>query len=351
MLWSAVRCRHTSAPAAGSGRLGGGLLWVTGDATPGELDQRLHGTFLRHPPLAQQPPARARLGQPDQPHRQQVGLLLGEPGVRDDGGGDRAHALRRGVLHPLPDGRLAAQVGLQDELVRAAGVCDEVEVGPDRAFDPDVVVRGRGERRAHGRDQLLGVLVEQREIEVELAGEVLVEHRLAHPGPLGDLVHRGRVVALGDEHLAGGPKQLEAARCAGEPRSSARPRLWRRGLGCHRRTSPSVTGIVDQTLGRSDARSIRREPSVRGRADMWPTVPAMVGRPPDAGSDRGLPVFLLVVLVDHDALLDRVELVDLAGLGALSALDEPRLRRPRRAKLPGLLGGVGVRDVQRGVGR
>ena len=31
-------------------------------------------------------------------------------------------------------------------------------------------------------DHRLGVLVEQRQVEVELAGEVLVEHRLADPG-------------------------------------------------------------------------------------------------------------------------------------------------------------------------
>ena len=61
-------------------------------------------------------------------------------------------------------------------------------------------------------DQLLHALVEQREVELLLAGKVLVEDRLADPGPLGDLVHRRRVIATGDENLHGRVEQLAAAR-------------------------------------------------------------------------------------------------------------------------------------------
>ena len=64
--------------------------------------------------------------------------------------------------------------------------------------------------------------VEQREVEVELAGEVLVEHRLGDPGPLGDVVHRGGVVALGDEHLERGLEQLGAALAARQPAAARR---------------------------------------------------------------------------------------------------------------------------------
>ena len=66
-------------------------------------------------------------------------------------------------------------------------------------------------------DQRVGARVEQREVEIELAGEVLVEHRLADPGPVGDLVHRGGVVALGDEHLLRGGQQLQPALSARQP--------------------------------------------------------------------------------------------------------------------------------------
>ena len=59
--------------------------------------------------------------------------------------------------------------------------------------------------------------VEQREVEVELAGEVLVEHRLGDPRALGDVVHRRGVVALGDEDLEGRLEQLDAPLLARQP--------------------------------------------------------------------------------------------------------------------------------------
>ncbi|GHJ31200.1 hypothetical protein TPA0910_56330 [Streptomyces hygroscopicus subsp. sporocinereus] len=75
------------------------------------------------------------------------------------------------------------------------------------------------------------MLVEQGQVQLELAREVLVEHRLADSGALGDVVHRGRVVALGDEDLLGGPQELMTSGSARQARTS-----WARlGLldGCH----------------------------------------------------------------------------------------------------------------------
>ena len=77
---------------------------------------------------------------------------------------------------------------------------------------------------AHRGHHRLGVLVEQGQVEVELAGEVLVEHRLADPGGVGDVVHRRRVVALGDEDLLGRAEQLLAPGRAGQP-GAAGPRV------------------------------------------------------------------------------------------------------------------------------
>jgi hypothetical protein len=48
-------------------------------------------------------------------------------------------------------------------------------------------------------DDFVAGRVEQCEVEVELAREVLVEHGFGDPGALGDVVHRGGVVSLGDE--------------------------------------------------------------------------------------------------------------------------------------------------------
>src|SRR5262249_31895064 len=82
--------------------------------------------------------------------------------------------------------------------------------------DPLPVFVRRAERHPDRFDQLLHALVEQREIEILLAREVLVEDGFADPGAIGDLVHRRRVVAAGDEDLPGCVKQLAAARQPGQ---------------------------------------------------------------------------------------------------------------------------------------
>ena len=63
----------------------------------------------------------------------------------------------------------------------------------------------------------LGAGVEQGQVELELAGEVLVEDRLADAGLGGDGVHGRGVVARRDEDLAGGVQQLAAALGAAQP--------------------------------------------------------------------------------------------------------------------------------------
>ena len=57
------------------------------------------------------------------------------------------------------------------------------------------------QRVAHGLHQGAHALVEQGQVELELAGEMLVEHGLADARAFGDLIHRGGVVPLGYEHL------------------------------------------------------------------------------------------------------------------------------------------------------
>ncbi|GHI87550.1 hypothetical protein Sxan_49140 [Streptomyces xanthophaeus] len=76
------------------------------------------------------------------------------------------------------------------------------------------------------------MLVQQRQVQVELAREVLVEHRLADPGALGDVVHRGSVVPLRDEDLLSRAQELVPS---GSARQSRAPRTRCFGLldGCH----------------------------------------------------------------------------------------------------------------------
>jgi hypothetical protein len=49
---------------------------------------------------------------------------------------------------------------------------------------------------------------------------VLVEHGLTDVGGLGNFVHRGPVIAIGNEHFLGRREQLCAALIAGQPRRS-----------------------------------------------------------------------------------------------------------------------------------
>jgi hypothetical protein len=107
-------------------------------------------------------------------------------GVPGDRLGDGVRAARGHPLDALAHGRVVAQVGLEDQpegaLVRTVAV-DEVEVGTHRRCHAQAVVRRGGQRLADSADQALGVLVEQRQVELQLAREVLVEHGLADAGP------------------------------------------------------------------------------------------------------------------------------------------------------------------------
>jgi hypothetical protein len=55
------------------------------------------------------------------------------------------------------------------------------------------------------------VLVEQGEVELELAGEVLVEDGFGHACPFGDVIHGGGVVPRLDEGGLGCLEELGAA--------------------------------------------------------------------------------------------------------------------------------------------
>ena len=85
-------------------------------------------------------------------------------------------------------------------------------------MDPLLVVGGGVERHPHAGDQVVHVGVEQVEVQVELAGEVLVEHRLAHAGAVRDLVHPRGVEPAGDEDVPSGREQLGAPGRPGQPR-------------------------------------------------------------------------------------------------------------------------------------
>ena len=137
-----------------------------------------------------------------------------------------------------PHGGLAGEVGLEDQTEGARVMADVGVEGVDRGGDPLLVVVGRLERLAAVGDDGVARGVEDRQVELELAGEVLVEHRLGDPGALGDVVHRGGVVALRDEHLEGSRQQLRPPLAAGEA-YAARPRLVQVELLDHHGPEPT----------------------------------------------------------------------------------------------------------------
>jgi hypothetical protein len=128
-------------------------------------------------------------------------------------------------------------------------VVDEVEVGLDRAAHPLLVVVGGGHRALHLRHDRVTVGVEQRQIELELSGEVLVEDGLGNARALRDVVHRGGVVPLRHEDLLRRLQELLAARGTRQARGPACRRRASRPYG-HAVTS---TFTYDpKTFGQSD---------------------------------------------------------------------------------------------------
>src|SRR4029077_13843179 len=92
------------------------------------------------------------------------------------------------------------------------------EERPERGGNPLAVLGGGGQRLAGDRGELLRALVPQRQEELELAGEVLVQHGLADAGPVGDVVHGRGVIALRNEHFLGSAEQLPSAGLPRQPR-------------------------------------------------------------------------------------------------------------------------------------
>ena len=130
------------------------------------------------------------------------------------------------------------------------------EVGGEGGVDPLPVVAGRADRAGDRLDQPVHALVEQRQVELLLAREVLVEHRLADSGPFRDLVHRRGVVAAGDEDLYGRVQQLPPA---GEPRQAGSP-------GSSGRSGGHCVLRVGMMSANDSPRSRRRRPFDRRAA-------------------------------------------------------------------------------------
>ena len=94
---------------------------------------------------------------------------------------------------------------------------DEIEERVDRRAQPLPVVGGGAQCLPYARHQILDVSLQDRQVQLKLAGKVLVKNVFADSGPFGDLVHAGGVVAAVHENLAGRDEQLTTSLVTGQP--------------------------------------------------------------------------------------------------------------------------------------
>lgn len=202
------------------------------DAAPAEAGDEIDRGLARHARLLAQPAPGGDLGHAQKSGGQELGLGGREPGVLRDHPAEHQGAGIVSGLDAVADRGFIGQVALEDESVGAVGIIDEGEVRRDRAANALLVVRGGLQGRPKRVEEHGDAVVEQGDVEIELAWEVLVEDRLAHPCSLGDVVHRCGVVALGDEDFPSGTQHLSAAflaRESGQARGSGF--RWARIIG------------------------------------------------------------------------------------------------------------------------
>lgn len=121
-----------------------------------------------------------------------------------------------GHLHLRGDLGFGDVVVLEDQPVALAVVFDEIEERLDGGAQTLPVVGRRTQRLAHPGDQVVDVALQDRQVQLELRREVLIENRFTHTGTVGDLVHACGVVAAVDEDLARGDQQLTPPLIAGQ---------------------------------------------------------------------------------------------------------------------------------------
>ena len=145
--------------------------------------------------------------------RQQAGDALGEGVIKTS-----QALVHDGVVDP---------VAAEDQAEVTVGIGDEGKVGTDHGCEASTsasVGIHRGQRLVNPRDQPGGGTIQESDVEIELAGEVLVEHRLGYARMIGNVVHARCVVAAGDEDDLGRGQQFGPALVPGLARVAGHPR-------------------------------------------------------------------------------------------------------------------------------
>jgi len=233
--------------------------WVrqreAGDSAPSQRPDQPSRVVLGNRSAVTQPTTRRGLGQSDQTRGQEPRLVIIETGVLGNNPTDQLGAPIVNALDAFPHRSLVGQVGLEDQPEEAMVRFHEIEVRGHRRGHAQLVVMRGTQGKTNCLDKGLGARVQQSQIELKLAGEMLVENRFAHSCPLGDVVHRGGVIALSDEYLAGGLEYLRAAFLARKSGAAGRR------VECH-----------DRSLLTSNHRSLALPSSPRITPRLCPTV-------------------------------------------------------------------------------
>ncbi len=154
------------------------------------------------------------LGQPDQGMGKRA-TMLGIDVDRDQRG-DRGGSRLGDAAHLAAELPVVACGSAEQQHELVVAVSDPTEVRLEPELRLLLAVRGVGGRLADGIEQALPDLVEQGAIEIALGVEVLVEHRFGDTCRLGDVVHRGAVIAGATEHVDGHIEDLLAASVSGK---------------------------------------------------------------------------------------------------------------------------------------
>jgi len=191
------------------------------DTSPTQARDEVHRGLARHPGVLPQPAPSGDLGHPEESGGQELCLVGRQSGVLGDHLPQHERAGVIGCFDAVAHRGLVGEIALEDQTVGAVRIIDEAEVGRDRPTHALLVVRRGLERGAQCVEKNGDAIVKKGDVQIEFAGEVLIEHGLADACALGDVVHGGGVIALRDEDFAGGTQDLGAALLAGE---SAQPR-------------------------------------------------------------------------------------------------------------------------------
>ena len=151
----------------------------------------------------------------------------------------RHHGVGHGVLHrPHGGGELAvaAAAGAEQQAEPVGLVGDPSEPRGEAPLGLLARVRRGGRRRDDRGAQPVTDVVEQREVQLALGREVLVEHRLGDARRLGHVVHRRAVEPPPREHAESRSEELLAPGGGGESDGhgyrTVTPALNGRPVGC-----------------------------------------------------------------------------------------------------------------------